>query len=111
MPRRKADVVIDADGQRMQERVTLDIGAEVRVSRLHSLISVRAEVGRLYREARKREGRFPDALTALRLSTILNTVTTAIEIAEHEKQIQELRVELERLKGAGNVPRLAYQRA
>ena len=60
----------------------LAIGAPVRVSRLDDLLHLRAEISRLYREARRREGRFPDALTAQRLANVLGAVRGAIEMEE-----------------------------
>jgi len=60
----------------------LAVGAPVRVSRLDDLTHVRAELSRLYREARRREGRFPDALTAQRLANVLGAVRGAIEMEE-----------------------------
>jgi hypothetical protein len=81
---------------------TLAIGAEVRVSRLNTLKHVRAELARLYREARKREGRYPDALTATRLATILGAVGTSIEVAELERRIREL----EDGRGLDGIPRI-----
>jgi len=68
----------------------LRIGAPVRVSRLHTVVAVRAEAGRLYREARAREGRYPDAQTALRLANILGTLRQAIETETLAERVQAL---------------------
>lgn len=68
----------------------LAVGAAVRVGRLEELKSVRAEAGRLYREARRREGRFPDALTAQRLASVLGSVRESIETLELEQRIEAL---------------------
>jgi hypothetical protein len=51
---------------------------------------VRAELGRLYREARKREGRYPDALTASRLALVLGSVQKIIELADFERRLEAL---------------------
>lgn len=64
--------------------------ADVRVSRLDTLAHLRAELGRLYREARRREGRDPDAQTALRLANILGAIRQSIEVEELERRIAEL---------------------
>lgn len=58
------------------------VGSPVRVGRLASLVSVRAELSRLYREARRRHGRYPDALTAQRLASVLGDIRNAIELEE-----------------------------
>ena len=68
----------------------LSVGGEVRVARLNSLVAVRGELGRLYREARKRHGRYPDALTATRLATILGAISTSIELQDLEQRILQL---------------------
>ena len=65
----------------------LPIGAAVRVSKLSTLTCVRAELGRLYREARRREGRYPDALTAQRLANVLGHVRTMIEVELIEQRL------------------------
>jgi hypothetical protein len=72
------------------EAPKLKVGGEVRVARLNSLVACRAELGRLYREARRRHGRFPDALTASRLANVLGAVQTVIELVELEKRIKAL---------------------
>jgi hypothetical protein len=69
---------------------SLPIGAEVRVARLNSLVAVRCELGRLYREARRRHGRYPDAQTAQRLSSILAAISTSIEVHDLEKRLAAL---------------------
>jgi hypothetical protein len=68
----------------------LDVGGVVRVSRLDDLKRIRAESARLYREARRREGRFPDALTAQRLAQVLGTVRTMVELEAFERRIEAL---------------------
>lgn len=68
----------------------LAIGATVRVSRLDTLKGCRSELGRLYRESRRREGRFPDALTAKRLSDILGSVRSALELEDLEVRLKAL---------------------
>jgi hypothetical protein len=68
----------------------LRVGAPVRVGRLQDLRTVRAELGRLYREARRREGRYPDALTAQRLANVLGSLRTAIELEDLEKRLCKL---------------------
>lgn len=68
----------------------LPIGAKCRVARLNSLVAVRAEAGRLYRESRQRHGKHPDATTAFRLSRILSTVAASIELQDLEQRIQAL---------------------
>jgi hypothetical protein len=60
----------------------LPVGAPVRVARLDDLKAIRGEAGRLYREARRRHGRYPDALTAQRLANVLGNVRTLIEVAD-----------------------------
>lgn len=65
----------------------LAVGSAVRVGRLEDLVSLRAEAGRLYREARRREGRYPDALTAQRLANVLGAVRGYIEVIELEQRL------------------------
>jgi len=48
----------------------LGIGSPVHVGRLEDVKSIRAEVARLYRAARRRAGRYPDALTAQDLAEL-----------------------------------------
>jgi hypothetical protein len=72
------------------EDTPLAVGAPVRVGRLKSAVSVRAELGRLYREARRREGRFPDAQTAQRLANVLNAIRQAIESEDLEARVRSL---------------------
>jgi hypothetical protein len=69
---------------------SLPIGAEVRVARLNSLVAFRGELGRLYRESRKRHGRYPDSLVAQRLASILGAISTSIEVHELEQRIASL---------------------
>jgi hypothetical protein len=68
----------------------LPVGASVRVARLDDLRRVRAEISRLYREARRREGRYPDAITAMRLANVLGHVRTAIEVDELRARLDAL---------------------
>jgi hypothetical protein len=77
----------------------LAIGAEVRVSRLNSLVHIRAELGRVYREVRRREGRFPDALTGSRLSAMLGDMIPFIELVEVQREIETIKAEITALKG------------
>lgn len=74
----------------------LAVGAPVRVARLHDLVAVRAELGRLYREARRREGRFPDALTAQRLSNVLGALRTSLEVVEIRDRLDQLEASMAR---------------
>jgi hypothetical protein len=60
--------------------VSLAIGAPVRVGRLETLPSVRAELSRLYRECRRRVGRYPTPLEGQRLASILGDVRGLIEL-------------------------------
>lgn len=63
----------------------------LRVGRIDTPVRIRAERGRLYREARRHEGRDPDALTALRLSQILAEHNATVVLEETLKGIaQEL---------------------
>jgi hypothetical protein len=80
----------DIDSEKAGEPKALDIGGLVRVARLNDLKRVRAEISRLYREARKREGRYPDALTAQRLANVLGHVRTSIEIEAIEQRLKAL---------------------
>lgn len=66
------------------------VGSPVRVGRLESLISVRAELAKLYREARRRHGRYPDALTASRLAAILSDVRASIELEAVRERLDAL---------------------
>jgi hypothetical protein len=68
---------------------SLKIGAPVRIPRLDKLSAVRREAGTLYSEARRREGRFPDAQTAQRLSNILREVRESIGLEDLAAQIRE----------------------
>ena len=68
----------------------LAVGGAVRVSRLDTLRHVRREASRLYREARKRSGRYPDATTAYRLSQILAGVARAIELEDVVRRLEAL---------------------
>lgn len=68
----------------------LVIGGVVRVGRLEDLKSIRAELARLYREARRREGRYPDALTATRLANVLGNVRALVELQAIEARLDAL---------------------
>ena len=83
----------------------LMIGSPVRVSRLDTLVHLRAEHGRLYREARRREGKHPDATTALKLSQILNGMQKTVEIEQLQKEVDAIKTHL---KMATPKPRLVY---
>jgi len=62
----------------------------VRVGRLNSLKHARAELGRLYREARRREGRYPTAITAMRLANVLATLRESIVTDELAERLDAL---------------------
>lgn len=53
-------------------------------------MSIRAEPGRLYREARRRHGRFPDALVAQRLANVLGGVRDLVALEDIERRLAEL---------------------
>lgn len=72
--------------------IPLRIGAPVRVSKLNNAILVRAELARLYREARAREGRYPTAQVAGRLASILGALRLAIEVEDLEKRLVRLEI-------------------
>ena len=77
----------------------LDIGASVRVSRLDTLKACRIELGKLYREARKRAGRYPSPLEAKRLADVLAGVRNAIEMEEFEHRLQEIEKQFQARRG------------
>ncbi|MCH9693830.1 MAG: hypothetical protein K0U72_04915 [Gammaproteobacteria bacterium] len=79
-----------SDVDKVNQSKQLAIGASVRVSRLDSLKACRSELGKLYRESRKRAGRFPLPLEAKRLADVLAGVRTSIELEELEKRLQQL---------------------
>lgn len=68
---------------------TLKIGAAVRVPKLDNLRAILREGGTLYSEARRREGRFPNAQTAQRLANILGQVRESISLDDMCAQIRE----------------------
>ena len=70
--------------------VALAVGSPVRVPKLDSVIALRGEAARLYRECRKREGRYPDAMTGQRLANILSSVRTALELSEIAERLAAL---------------------
>ena len=78
------------EAEKSNRNKPLDIGASVRVSRLDSLKACRSELGKLYRESRKRAGRYPLPLDAKRLADVLSGVRQAIEIEDLEKRLQQL---------------------
>lgn len=80
----------DIETENPSDDGALRVGSAVRVARLADLKSIRAEVGRLYREARRREGRYPDALTAQRLANVLGHVRTVMEIELLEQRLSAL---------------------
>jgi len=84
----------DIDPESSRPARALGLVSPLRVARLDNLRRVRAELGRLYREARRREGRFPDALTAQRLSNVLGALRTAIEVDELHARVAELEARL-----------------
>ncbi len=77
----------------------LAVGAPVRVSRLDNLKACRSELGKLYREARKRAGRYPLPLEAKRLADVLAGVRAAIEIEDFERRLKELEETLPNRRG------------
>lgn len=83
----------------------LAVGAPVRVSRLDTLVHLRAELGRLYREARRREGKHPDATTALKLAQILSVMHKTVEIEQLQKEIDAIK---EQMRMAPAKPRKVY---
>lgn len=78
------------DSQNLNTTKTLAVGADVRVSRLDTLAACRAELGRLYRESRRRAGRFPAPLEAKRLAGVLGEVRSAIELEDLEVRLAAL---------------------
>ncbi len=77
----------------------LAVGAPVRVSRLDNLKACRSELGKLYREARKRAGRYPLPLEAKRLADVLAGVRAAIEMEEFEHRLQEIEKNFQARRG------------
>jgi len=77
----------------------LAIGAPVRVSRLDNLKACRSELGKLYRESRKRAGRYPLPLDAKRLAGVLGGVRQAIETEEFEHRLQEIEKQFQARRG------------
>jgi len=90
VPPRRPHKSADGAPGKQSDGNDLPVGGRVRVSRLDTLAHVRAELGRLYREARQRAGRYPDSLTAARLASILGQVRTAIEVEELEQRVAAL---------------------
>ena len=60
----------------------LPVGAPVRVGRLETLTSIRAELARLYRETRRRVGRYPTPLEAQRMAAVLGDIRGLIELEQ-----------------------------
>lgn len=61
-----------------------------RVSRLDSLAHIRAELGRVYRTARRNEGHRLDSKAGLRLAMMLAQIRTAVEVEELEARLTAL---------------------
>jgi hypothetical protein len=80
----------DFDDENDPDGKALAVGGPVRVARLSDLVSIRAELGRLYREARRRHGRFPDALVAQRLANVLGGVRDLVMLEDIERRLAEL---------------------
>lgn len=80
----------DIDVEKPGDDQPLAVGGRVRVARLNDLKRVRGEISRLYREARRREGRYPDALTAQRLANVLGHVRSSIELESIEQRLKAL---------------------
>lgn len=80
----------DGTSENGSELKPLDVGGRVRVSRLDSIVTVRAELGRVYREARRREGRYPNAQTGLRLANILGAISKSIELEDLSRRLEIL---------------------
>ena len=87
------------DPEKSNRNKPLDIGASVRVSRLDSLKACRSELGKLYRESRKRAGRYPLPLDAKRLAGVLGGVRHAIETEEFEHRLQEIEKQFQARRG------------
>jgi len=84
----------DREGGNVSNTEEVRIGAPVRVSRLDDASHIRAELARLYREARRRHGRYPDAMTAQRLANVLAAVRQALEIEELARRLAALETRL-----------------
>lgn len=65
-------------------------GAVVRIGRLDTLASVRRELGRLYRVARKNAGGNVDAATAAKLGYLLNCIGRSLEASEIVRRLEAL---------------------
>jgi hypothetical protein len=85
-----SDETTQFDNPEATPGAALAVGSPVRVPRLDSVIALRGEAARLYRECRKREGRYPDAMTGQRLANILGTVRTALELSEIAERLARL---------------------
>ena len=87
------------EAEKSNRNKPLDIGASVRVSRLDSLKACRSELGKLYRESRKRAGRYPLPLEAKRLADVLGGVRQAIEMEEFEHRLQGIEKQFQARRG------------
>ena len=71
------------------------IGSPARVGhQVNSLAGTRRELAKLYRETRRREGRYPDALTAMRLANVLGALRDAIANDELRQRIEQIEARL-----------------
>jgi hypothetical protein len=61
---------------------------------LETLPSVRAELSRLYRECRRRVGRYPTPLEGQRLAAILGDVRGLIEVADLSDRLDAIEARL-----------------
>jgi hypothetical protein len=93
-PRLEACESADPESENPRADEPLRVGAPVRVPRLDEPAAIRAELARLYREARRRHGRYPDAMTAQRLANVLAAVRQALEIEELARRLAALEVRL-----------------
>ena len=94
LPRPEARESAQSEGENPCADEPLRIGAPVRVPRLDDASHIRAELARLYREARRRHGRYPDAMTAQRLANVLAAVRQALEIEELARRLAALETRL-----------------
>jgi len=78
------------DAEKPKSHSGLQVGSPVRVGRLSDLVTLRAELGRLYREARRRHGRYPDAITAQRLANVLGSIRNSIEFEMIDRRLTKV---------------------
>ena len=83
----------DNDGEKPLNDTELRIGATVRVGKLDTIPQIRKELARLYREVRRRHGKYPDSQTGVRLAQILGQVYTLKE----KEALERLEVEMRAL--------------